>query len=464
MSSETQAVSSSQGVQPPPLKPLLVAVALGTILAPLNATLVAVALPEISASFGVSVGGVSWIVIGYIIVMAVMQPIGGRLGDLFGRRGIFMGSLAIFGLFSIGAALSPNLATIILMRAGQALTSAMALPNGAALIRQWAPENKRAAAFGIVGAAAGLAAGLGPPIGGVMIAIGGWRSMFWINIPIVIAAIGMAWRAFPREEPRTGPTSAFDIKGAMLFATILTALGLVATTAGDLNNGLLAGLIVIAVLGVVLFIALERRLAFPLIDLSIFKRRSFTGAAVTSGLSNVSLYSVLLAIPLFLSGVQGRGAAEVGFILSSMALPMVFLAPVAGRLADKWGRRRPAMLGGFFSLVGTAPLIAIGEGWGVLPIAACLATMGLGLSLLFPSTQTAALESVSAEDAGMASGVFSTTRFMGSMIGASLLAALLGGRGISADEVTAAKFMPIFIMIAVASGVSILTASLIRRK
>ena len=158
---------------------MLIAVALGALLAPLNSTMIAVALPDIVDDFDTTIGTVGWLVTSYLLALAVVQPVAGKLGDRHGRRGFVLGGLAIFGLASLGAALAPSLAFLIGFRVLQAVSGAVVFPNGAGLIRELVPAERRGGAFGIVGGSIALAAGLGPLIGGVLVLAGGWRAIFW---------------------------------------------------------------------------------------------------------------------------------------------------------------------------------------------------------------------------------------------------------------------------------------------
>ncbi len=194
---------------------VLIAVALGALLAPLNSTMIAVAVPDIVDDFDTTVGTVGWLVTSYLLALAVVQPVAGKLGDRHGRRAFVLGGLAIFGVASLGAALAPSLAFLIVFRVLQAVSGAVVFPNGAGLIRELVPADRRGGAFGIVGGSIALAAGLGPLIGGVLVAAGGWRAIFLVNIPFVAAALAIAWRAVPRR-PGVVATTAFDWLGAAL--------------------------------------------------------------------------------------------------------------------------------------------------------------------------------------------------------------------------------------------------------
>jgi len=428
---------------------LLAAVTLGTTLAPLNSTMVAVALPDISDAFGVGVRDAGWIVVGYLIAMAVTQPIAGKLGDLFGRRGLFLGALAAFAGVTVGAALAPNLPTLIVMRVGMALTSATALPNGAALLRGEVPERRRAAAFGIVGASAGLAAAIGPPVGGALIALGGWQAMFWFNLPVVALALLLAFRSIPKVSvPRAA--GRFDFRGAALLAGTLTALALVASAIGDHDEWKIFGLTCAALVMGALFIHTERQEREPLVSFELLRRPAFAAATATIFCSNLAMYAVLLVLPLFLQDLQGLEASEVGLVLGAWTLPVVLLAPVGGRLADRWGRRRPAMIGGVLILAGLAPFLALDAGWSRGVIEGLLVVVGVGMALQMPAIQTSAVEAVDEKDAGMASGVYSMGRYSGSIIGAAVLAAIIGsgaGAKLAEDDL-----LPVFVMVVIAAA------------
>ena len=166
-------------------------VVLGAILAPLNSTMLAVALPGVIAEFGADVATAGWLMTAYLLALAVVQPVAGKLGDRFGRRGFMLGGLAVFGLASLGAAMAPSLPVLIAMRTAQAVAGAVVFPNGAGLLRQVIPAERRGRAFGTMGALLSLAAALGPPLGGVIVTLGGWRAIFLVNLPVILAALAV---------------------------------------------------------------------------------------------------------------------------------------------------------------------------------------------------------------------------------------------------------------------------------
>ena len=219
---------------------MLIAVALGALLAPLNSTMIAVALPDIVEDFDTTIGTVGWLVTSYLLALAVVQPVAGKLGDRHGRRGFMLGGLAVFGLASLGAALAPSLAFLIGFRVLQAVSGAVVFPNGAGLIRELVPAERRGGAFGIVGGSIALAAGLGPLIGGVLVIAGGWRAIFFVNVPFVVAALAIAWRAVPRR-PGVAAATAFDWLGAALLASVLIGSALLVIEGGRAPGAARAG-------------------------------------------------------------------------------------------------------------------------------------------------------------------------------------------------------------------------------
>ena len=438
---------------------ILFGVALGTMLAPLNTTLVALALPDIGGEFDAGLDAVTWTITAYVIAMAVVQPIGGKVGDLYGRRRLFLFSMMGFGVASVLAALSVDLTMLLVTRVVQALTAAMMLPTGAALVRQVFPIERRAAAFGVVGAAAGLAAGIGPVVGGGILALGGWRAMFWMNVPVVLLGLVVAYRFFPPAAKR-GERPPFDLAGAVLLGGAMIAFAMALSLAGGVPLGLTAGLGGAAAALLVLFAVNEHRVVEPLTDPRLLGNRYFLGPTGTILFSTIALYAIILVAPLLLKVVQERGSAETGLIMAALSAPVFVFARVGGRLADRFGRRRPAMAGGVLQTAGAALLLILDLDASAWPVVAGLLLMGMGLSLQIPASQTAAVEAVEERDAGMASGVYSMGRYIGSLVGAAALAALIAT--VAVDDISSGDLTPVFVLITAAGAASIGSAWFIR--
>jgi multidrug resistance protein len=206
---------------------VLAPVALGTMLAPLNSTMIAVAIPSLLEDFGRSLAWGSWIVASYLVAMAAVQPLGGALGDRYGRRRLFLIGLTLFLLATVVAALSWRIEVLLVARTVQAISGAAAIPNGTALVRSLIPPERRGRAFGNVGSAIAVAAGLGPPIGGILTAALGWRWIFAANLLLLAPALILGWR-LPAESPAPQP-GRFDLRGATLLTLGLVSLVLALT-------------------------------------------------------------------------------------------------------------------------------------------------------------------------------------------------------------------------------------------
>ncbi len=435
----------------------MVAVALATMLAPLNSTMIAVALPPIAAQFQAGASS-QWLVTGYLIAMASLQPVAGKLGDRLGRRPLMLGGLAYFALASLGAALAPSFGWLLAFRIQQGVAGALAFPNGAALLREAIPGERRGGRFGLVGAGVGLAAAVGPPLAGVLVWLNGWPSIFYVNVLLIVPALWLGWTTFPRGRARSEPRP-FDLAGAALLSVTLITVAAELTHRGPLGGWAAAGWAV-AVLSSVAFVVVEWRHPDPAVQLRLFARRAFAAANASVATSNFAMYVTLLSVPLLLADRPG-GSIGAGAVLAAMSGAMFVASPVGGALADRWGRRRPALLGLSLLVAGTSLLAAAGGSVSVPVLVGALMLIGLGIGTGTAALQTTAVEAAPARDAGMASGVYTTSRYLGSIVGSALLAYLLGGaspRAVGTVALGPAFIGTVFVMVAVAAALSLLAA------
>jgi EmrB/QacA subfamily drug resistance transporter len=433
---------------------MLLTVALATSLAPLNSTMIAVALPDILKQFNVSLDSGAWLITGYLITMAAIQPVAGKLGDRLGRRSLLIGGVAYFGFASIGAALAPNLGLLLAFRIQQAIAGAIAIPNGSALVRELVPGNRRASSYGMLGAVASLAAAGGPPLGGVLTSLFGWQAIFWANAPIVVMSLILGWACLPRVT-RPAVKGSFDVPGAVLLLISLVGVSLVLHTE-PVDGGSLVwvGGIALVIASFVAFVAQERRHAEPILRPEFFRVRTFSAACVSIALSNLAMYSILLALPELLIKEPGWNTAKVGLVLVALSATTVIFAPLGGRLADRLGRRTPVVLGLSVFALAVAPLAFLHIMPATPVLLAILMCAGSGLGLSSAGIQTAAVEALDPRDAGAASGIFSTSRYFGSITGASILPALIAGSSGGAT-------MAVFVMVAVSAALAVVAALLL---
>ncbi len=440
---------------------LLPAIALGTTLAPLNSTMIAVALPEIQGAFGVSITATSWLVTIYLVAMAAGQPIGGRLGDLYGRRRVYLAGLIGFGIASIGCAFAPGLGWLIVFRTMQALSGALTFPNGAAMIREAVPHARRGAAFGLIGMATGIAAGIGPPLGGVLVYAFGWSAIFWANVPVIAVALLLGWRSLPRTRGLVPSGRRFDIPGTVLLTGSLAMVILIPTMLkiGQPLLAALAGTIGLATGWA--FVRWELRATAPVVEIRLFGARPFAAACAAVGIGNLVMYTTLLALPLYLDSVLGRGVQYAGFVLVAMSALSALFGPIGGRWSDRAGRWYPAVIGGAGMFLGSLVVTVGVGGSGIVAIVSGLAIVGVGLGVSGASLQTAAIESVPLERAGSAAGMFSTSRYLGSIVGSSLLAAMFAnGSGAGSGG----RFVTLFAGLSIAAAGGVLANALVAER
>jgi DHA2 family methylenomycin A resistance protein-like MFS transporter len=406
---------------------LVPAIALGGTLAPLNSTMIAVALPGIREGFGASLAATSLLVSTYLLVMAAGQPIGGRLGDLMGRRTVFLAGLAVFAIATLGCALAPTLPLLVASRLAQAAGGAVAFPNGTAMIREAIPAASRGRAFGVIGMTLSVAAATGPPLGGLIVGAYGWRGMFWASLPVALIALALGALVLPRPEGSRPRRQPLDVPGGLLFTGALGAIVLIPTVF-RLQGGPAAFLLIpCAMLIGWRFVRRELVQPAPMIDVRLFRTPVFTYAAISVALANLVMYTTFLALPLYLEGVLDRGVRDAGILLAILSGLAAIFGPAGGHWTDRSGRRGPAVAGGLAMAAGAACLVP-GVWSGSIPVlAGAMAAMGIGLGLSGAPVQAAAIEAAPRAQAGMASGLFSTSRYLGSVGGATVLALVFSG-------------------------------------
>jgi EmrB/QacA subfamily drug resistance transporter len=416
-------------------------------LVPLNSTMIAVALLDIERELDVSVSAVTWLVSGYLVVMAVVQPVGGRIGDALGHRRAFLAGLVAFLVVSTLATFAPAFAVLVVLRMAQALFGGLMMPSAAALLREIVPVDRRGTMFGWFGAVMGFAAALGPVLGGLLVAAFGWHAIFLVNLPVGAVALGLALRALPEDRARPGEAVNFDLPGAAAFTGFMTALVAALFLAPDGTARWLPAAAA-AVILLAVFVQIERRVRHPFVALSLFGRRTYVAATATVFLHNVVLYSLLLIVPILAERELGLGPSGAGLLIGAMTGAMMVVSPVGGRLSDRLGRRAPVMIGGAVAVAATVGLVLVTRSAGVAGTAVFVALAGVGVGFAAASLQTTAVESAPAEMVGVASGVFMTVRYTGAIAAA----------GLSAAVAASGAFTTGFVVLAAAAALSLLTA------
>ncbi len=399
--------------------------------------MVAVALPDIRDEFSLSHGAVAWLISGYLIAMAVAQPIGGRLGDQIGRARVYRGGLLVFLVLAVITPFSPNFPTLVILRVAQAAAGATLIPNGMAMLRTHAPPEQLGRLNGINGAVLSFAAAVGPLIGAATLAIASWRWLFPISVPFILLALLLLQRLNVRD-PEQVPRTPMDWIGTGLFVGVLVSLTLQLASLREETTVVESvlrwgGTALIAAL----FVWRQRTTASPAAEWRLFRVTSFAAATAYALLSNLTMYTTLLMIPFFIREVQGKSTELSGLLLGAMSVLVAITAPFGGRLSDAWGRRPSAQIGSVLMLIASVALLG-GLTPDVSPVylASCLALLGLGLGLGVGAAGTAAIESAPRTLAGSAAGTSSMMRYVGSIVGAGILAGVLNSDSAGGDVAT----------------------------
>ena len=408
-------------------------IAMGSVLSPLNSTMLAVALPSVMDEFSVDAATVASLVTLYLASVAVALPASGSIGDRFGHRGSFLIGVSGFGGASLLAATSTSFPVLAISRVLQALSGALISTSSTALIRAEAPEARRGAAFGAFDSLTSVSAAVGPLLGGLLVAAFGWRALFLLAVPVsIVAVIIVARIARPVVVERLARPR-IDIPGLALLAVAIVAMLIGIRSPSDGGVGSIA-LALAVVLGVV-FVIVELRTDAPAVDPRLVATPAFAAALAGVFGMTVILHGCFLVVPLLVERLQGGSAATTGLVLLGISALWAIAAPFGGRLSDRVGRRRPAVIGGILTIVGLAALAALGASATWLALATLLSLVGTGMGIAGSPRQTAAMEAVGADRVGMAAGTYYTGRYLGGVVGASLAGAVLAS-GVSAAAVS----------------------------
>lgn len=409
---------------------VLVTMCVGMFLVQLDVTVVNVALPRIGGDLHAAGSGLQWVVDGYAVLFAALLLAGGASGDRWGHRRTAVAGLLVFGTASAVCALAPGTGVLVAARAAQGVGAAALLPATLAVVTRTFPgERERARAIGVWAAVAGLALPAGPLVGGLLVAGPGWRWVFWLNVPLVAAALAAVLTVVPRDhDDAAAPAGRLDLRG-----TALGACTLAACTVGLIEGGrtgwspavtlpAAAGTAALAVA----FVRTERRHPAPMLPPALFRDRRFTVANAAAAAMNLVGIGTLFVVTLYLQDVRHLTPLRAGVALLPMFAPVAALAPVAGRLTARYGPRRPAVCGLLLGAAGTALLTLVGVDTGYLRLLPALLLLGTGLGLLTTPLVSTAVGAVPRERAGLAGGVNNTSRQAGGAVGVALFGALAG--------------------------------------
>lgn len=425
-------------------------------MAMLDSTVANLALESIRADFSATLPLVQWVVTGYLIALAVSLPLVAWLGGRFGQGRLWAAGLAGFVLASALCALAPGPLWLIGARVLQGLAGGLMVPAGQAVIGASVERRQFGRIMGTLGLVVALGPAIGPAIGGLLLDVASWRWLFWINVPIGIAALAFGYGRVPGGARDAG--RAFDAAGFLLLGS---GLPLVLYGAGEIAAGVLRasglGALSCGVLLIAVFARRTLRRAAPLIELRLLRRPAFAAAAATAGLTGANMYGGLLLVPLYLQNVAALGAADTGFLLLAMGLGSALVLPLAGALTDRLGAGAVCLAGAGLLLVATLPF----AGPDVLPawlLAPLLVLRGIGMALGQMPAMTAAYAAARADEMGDAASLVNIVQRIGGAGGAVLVVAVLAQAGAGA-----AGHRFAFLALAVLSCATLVTGLALRR-
>jgi EmrB/QacA subfamily drug resistance transporter len=396
----------------------------------LDNTVVNVALPSIQRNLHASLQALEWTMNAYTLTFAVLLVTGGRLGDIFGRRKLFLFGVAVFGASSLAIGLAPNDAVLVAFRAVQGIGAAFMMPATLSIITQAFPAAQRGTAIGTWAGVSALALAIGPVVGGLLVEDVSWRAIFFINPPIAAGAVAVTLFAARESRDETAGRSV-DVAGIATLTAGLTALvlALVEGNSWHWGSARIVALLVIAVVALASFIMIELRVRAPMLDLGFFRSRTSAGANVVAFLITFAMFAQFFFLTLYMQNVLRYSPLQTGVRFLPATVVIIVITPLAGRLTDRVGPRPLMALG--LVIVGAALLIqsrlTIHTGYGLLLPGFIL--MGFGIGLVMSPMSTAAMNAVDRTKSGAASGVVSMSRMVGGTVGLAVMGALVATIG-----------------------------------
>ncbi|MFG1656665.1 MFS transporter [Micromonospora chersina] len=404
--------------------------ALSMLLVGLDTTIVNVGLPAIGHGLGVGTRSLEWVPDAYTVILASLLISAGALADRLGRRRVFRWGLVVFGVASVACAVAPSLGALVAARAVQGIGASMLNPVALAIVVNAMPDpRERAQAIGIWASVFGLSMAAGPVAGGALIAAFGWRSVFWINAPVIVAALVLTARYVP--ESRAPRARRLDLPGQVLLTVVVSlcvAVLIEGPRIGWASPPAWAAYLVAAAAAVG-FVAVERRRREPLMELGLFRRPAFATAVLGAVAVFVALTVSLLLTTLYLQHGHGWTPLAAGTATLPLALGAAVCAPLSGRLAGRYGARRPLLLAGAFLTAGGLSLVDLRPDPDLRQLLPAYLLIGIGFGFANAPITNTAVSGLPPARAGVAGAITSTARQLGSAVGIAVAGGLLAEVG-----------------------------------
>lgn len=407
---------------------ILINVVMMTFMACLDGSIVNVALPIMAQKLSVSTESISWVVTAYLISIAATILIYGKLGDIKGKTKIFQFGIVLFTIGSLLCGISNSFSLLVIARVIQAVGAAGAMATNQGIITQVFPRNERGRALGIAGTSVALGSLVGPPLGGFIISVLSWKYIFLINVPIGIFTLMMGAKVLPKSVSNT--SEKFDIKGALLIIlTIVTLFGaLIKGEEIGYTHPMIATGIGVAAILMIIFIAVERKVAAPLLQLEIFQNKLFSLSIFCGFISFVAISCSNIIQPFYLQNVMSLSPAVTGMTMMAYPLILAVVAPTSGYLSDKIGSEFLTFLGLLLTSAGLSFMSTLNEHSSLTTLVVFVAIMSIGNGLFQSPNNSLIMSTVPPNKLGIAGSINALVRNLGMVFGISLATTLLYNR------------------------------------
>lgn len=405
---------------------VLITLGIGSFMGSLNTGIVNIMLPVIRQSFGADLSSIEWVLMAYLLTLCILLLSFGRLGDILGYKRVYIAGLLTFIIGSGLCGISPNETFLIAARVGQAIGAAMVISNASAILTSQFPAEQRGQLLGIQLTAGYLGLLVGPALGGYLTDLLGWRSVFFLNLPIGLVAAAMSFWIIPSHRP-AGARESFDLvgAGAMTIGMGALLLGISKGQALGWTSPLILGMIALSAISLVFFLRFERSLSYAMLDLGLFRSRLFKAATASAFLNYLCVFSASFLLPFYL--MQGRSFTPsfAGLLITAQPLAMAMVAPISGYLSDRMGSRLLSTSGSVIILITLFALRNLGPESNVLEIVVPLFCLGIGSGLFVSPNTSAIMGSAPPNRQGVASGIVATARSLGMVFGVAIGGAVL---------------------------------------
>ncbi|KAA6452129.1 MFS transporter [Bacillus swezeyi] len=437
----------------------LTTVASGTMLNPLNSSMISLALHSIQNDFQLSFTTVSWLISSFYLASAVAQPVTGKLGDLIGRKKMFLFGLILVAVSAIGAPLAPAFSILLAMRLFQSIGSGAIYPSGVGLIRSHIHE-RQASALAVLSIFSSAMTAFGPTVGGFLIVLGGWPAIFIVNFPFILFSFLLGMFILPKDEKKSGVNAKavirqLDLTGIILFAggiALLLSFLLSLNASPHYAEG------AIGLIFLLMFVWWELRTNSPFIDIRLFiSRRSLSSVYIQFIMLNIFNYCLFFGLPSYFQDEMHLSVQTSGLLMLFMSGMSVIVSPLAGIWIDRSGETQPVLVGSCLMAAGAVLLTLFFVQAPMIWKGAILSLLGISYGLGNVALQAAMIRTSPANIVGTTSGLFQTCRYLGSILSSVILGLLFG------KEITAGHFQDLgMIMLIVAIGSLVMSVRFIK--